>query len=67
MSLTLTYQTASVREKLQLCGALLKNEEPKSATKEDPPLTACELARIKLAEAIITEALACGSGPSTGA
>ena len=61
--LATTYLMASTQEKLQLCASLLLTNNLKS----EAPLTACELARIALAQAIITEALACGPGPTTPA
>lgn len=55
------YMTASTREKLNLSVDLLDSVVI-SNNASSKPLTACELARIALAQAILTEALACGPG-----
>lgn len=70
------YETASMREKLKLCASLLSGIQKKPMQTQEseiidlpagmavssvvPP--ECEIARIALAAAIITEALACGPG-----
>lgn len=61
-----TWKTVSQREKLEFSGSLLLSAaesrgEPSPAN-AGGGLTACALARIQLAQAIIAEALACGPG-----
>ena len=58
--LALIYQTASVKEKLNLCAVLLSSVASSMESQTRQAATTCELARIALAEAIIAEALACG-------
>lgn len=75
-NLTSTFETASAKEKLGLSAKLLSGIASPLKQSSGMPvdvaaldgnggnggLTVCELARIALAQAIITEALACGPG-----